>query len=118
LAKAAPAADDLPAAKTVASQETPSRATTLCIRRAGGSSAPANADPNQSRMARLVSVITEAGKSAYSLPAKTSTNRWLAAIVTGSLPSGISPKPWQLLFLDACSFNLAKRAGSVDMHPP
>src|ERR1700681_1142179 len=65
LASAAAAADARPPAKTVASSDVPSPATHSRTIRAGGSSAPASADPSQSRMARCVSATTAGGRSAY-----------------------------------------------------
>ena len=43
----------------------PNRATTRCAIRAGGSSAPASAEPSQSRIARCASTTTCDGRSSY-----------------------------------------------------
>jgi hypothetical protein len=62
-------------------------------------------------MARLLSVITEAGKSAYSLPANTSANRWLAAIVTGSPDPHLSKT--MAASLSRCAFVQPRKARRV-----
>jgi hypothetical protein len=66
--------------------------------RAEGSTAPANADPSQSSMARLVSVTTGDGKWSNVVSANTSAKRRL----TASLP-------------EKCIVNLASHVSWLDI---